>query len=99
MSKFYILGKEIIGMSVLKTWATPRLLRYYKEMRRHTNRPTESLYDSQARRDFPILQAYVDNIRALLNSREHVPVSPKLGKRQKAARAKLIAAREKYKLR
>lgn len=75
MTKIYLLGKEIISDSQLETWATPRLLRYYKSMRKVVigrHRDTDYYPDTRGWTEFPLLQAYVDKLKSMLDKREHV---------------------------
>ncbi len=98
MSKYYILGQEIIKMTELNTWATPRLLRFYKSIRKLVVGRTRGSFYENTREwmEFPILEAYIEKVRVLLCTREHVRQPPKLGKRQKVAGKRLLEARKKY---
>jgi hypothetical protein len=61
----------------LKTWATPRLLRFYKSERSWLiGRWYEWGMSDEEKAEYRAQEDYVETVRVLLNSREHVSETP-----------------------
>lgn len=72
-----VLGKQLIPICDLEKWSAKRLLRFYKSYRGSLIdlRPTSDYHyseDAQLIKDWTVLQKYVDDVKELLNKREHV---------------------------
>jgi len=66
-----ILMEKQPSLSVLETWATPRLLRFFKARRKDSIRFGPH-YDEIPEKGWDRLHDYVNQIQKILNKREHV---------------------------
>lgn len=62
---------RLVPIEQVNTWATPRLLRYFKSIRR-SRIAAMPLYDEHPVPEYEQLCEYSDKLQAILNTREHV---------------------------